>query len=425
MYTHKPDLLIQSAIIIDPASEFNGRQMDILIQNGLIALIASSIDPINIESIDLKGASVSPGWFDLHANFGEPGNETKEDMVSGTLAAMKGGFTGTALMPDTEPSLHSKSEIEYIRNKAKGLPIEIVPIGAISRHREGKELAELYDMWLSGARAFSDGDHPVQNAGLLLRAMQYAGDFGGLIMSNPEDLALTGGAKVNEGINSLLLGMKGIPAIAEELMVARDLLLAEYANCRIHFCAISTAGSVNQIKKARNSGIKVSVAVAAYHLLLDDSNLSKFDSNYKVKPPLRTNEDRLALIGGLIDGSIDVVCSQHIPHEAELKKVEFESAAYGMIGLETSYSLLNMALNGNHPELIVELLSINPRKILGLELPSINVGAPANLTWYNPEKEWILEKKDLGSKSSNSPWLGKKLMGKIYGAYVSEQLNLN
>ncbi len=423
-FSHK-DLLIRSVKLIDPLSGFTGQQLDVLILDGLIAKIGADLVQEGVTEISFEGACLSPGWFDLNSNFGEPGYETREDLGSGTRAALKGGFTGVAIMPDTQPALHSKSEIEFILHKASRQPIEIVPVGALTYNRDGKEMAEMYDMWLSGARAFSDGNHPVQNAGLLSRALQYASDFGGLVMSNPEDASLAAGAKVHEGVNSLMLGMKGIPAIAEELMVARDLKLAEYTACRIHFSNISTAGSVELIRAAKASGIKVTAAVAAHHLVLDDSSLAAFDSNYKVKPPLRGEADKQALIGGLRDGTIDAVCSQHTPQQQEVKQVEFETAAYGMIGLETCFSLVNKALGDDSVELIVQLLAYAPRTILGLKMPALKIGEEANLTLFSPLERWIFDKSAIGSKSSNTPWLGKELTGKVLSVYVKGQYFVN
>lgn len=413
------NLLIKSVKLVDPLSGFTGQQQDIHIRDGQIRQFGENLNVSDAEVIQMNGACLSPGWFDLNATFGEPGQEVREDLESGSRAAIKGGFTGLALMPDTEPALHSKSEIEFILHKAALQPIEIIPVGAISHKREGKEMAEMYDMWLSGVRAFSDGDRPVQHAGLLTRALQYTSDFGGLIMSNPEDQSIAAGAKVHESLNTLVLGMKGIPSLAEELMVSRDLMLAEYTSCRIHFSTISTAGSVELIRVAKKRGLKVTAAVAAHHLILDDGYLSAFDSNYKVKPPLRGLNDKLALIAGIYDGTIDAVCSQHNPQLIEVKQVEFESAAYGMIGLETCYSLLNMALGPDSIETIVKLLAYSPRTILGLEIPALKIGQAANFTLFDPALKWILKKEDLGSKSLNSPWLGKEIQGKVLAVFVN------
>src|SRR6185503_11165239 len=315
------NLLIKSATIIDPNSTFNKKIADVLIEKGIITQIASEIEA-DAEVFEAEGAYLSPGFFDLNCNIGEPGLETKEDIYTGTRAAAAGGFTGIALMPNTIPPVHSKAEIEYIVNRSKKNLVDIYPLGAISYKREGKDLAEMYDMYLSGAKAFTDGNRPVQDAGLMERALLYTQAFNGLVFSYPEDTAIAGKAKVNEGEVSTLLGMKGIPPLAEELMIARDLYLAEYTGSRIHFSTISTMRSVELIREAKRKGIEVTCDVAAYHLVLTDEALLGFDSLYKVKPPLRTRDDVDALLAGLRDGTIDAIVSQHTPHEVEFKDVE-------------------------------------------------------------------------------------------------------
>ncbi len=307
------NLLIKSAAIVDPNSPFNQQVADILIKNGTITEIAKSIKA-DVEIFDAAGKQVSPGFFDLNCNIGELGLETKEDLQTGTKAAAAGGFTGIALMPNTQPPVHSKAEVEYLHNRAKNNLVDVYPLGAISHKREGKDLAEMYDMYLSGAKAFTDGNRPVQDAGLMERALLYTKGFEATVFSYPEDTAIAGKAKVNEGEMSTLLGMKGIPSLAEELMIARDLYLAEYTGSKIHFSTISTARSVELIRDARKKGLKVTCDVAAHHLVLTDNALEGFDSLYKVKPPLRTHDDVKALIKGLKDNTIDAIVSQHTPH---------------------------------------------------------------------------------------------------------------
>src|SRR6195952_5988245 len=331
------NLLIKSVTIIDPNSPYNRQVADVLIENGIIIKIAPGLEA-GAEMIEAKGKYLSPGFFDLNCNIGELGLETKEDLKTGTLAAAAGGFTGLALMPNTVPPVHSKAEIEYLLNRAKGNLVDVYPLGALSHKREGKGLAELYDMFLSGAKAFTDGNHPVQDAGLMERSLLYTKGFGALIMSYPEDTAIAGKAKVHEGEMSTLLGMKGIPSLAEELMIARDLYLAEYTESKIHFSTISTVRSVELIRDAKKKGLRVTCDVAVHHLLLTDEALMGFDSQYKVKPPLRTKKDVSALIKGLKDGTIDAIVTQHTPHEVEFKDVEFEMAEYGIIALQTAFS---------------------------------------------------------------------------------------
>jgi dihydroorotase len=404
------NLLIKSAKIIDPNSPFNQKIADVLIEKGVISKIATAIET-DAEVIDGEGKFISPGFFDLNCNIGELGLETKEDLYTGTKAAAAGGFTGIALMPNTIPPVHSKAEIEYLLNRATKNLVDVFPLGAISYKREGKDLAEMYDMYLSGAKAFTDGNRPVQDAGLMERALLYAQGFDALVFSYPEDTAIAGKAKVNEGEVSTLLGMKGIPPLAEELMIARDLYLAEYTGSKIHFSTISTTRSVELIREAKRKGIEATCDVAAYHLVLTDEALLGFDSLYKVKPPLRTQDDVNALLEGLKDGTIDAIVSQHTPHEVEFKDVEFEVAEFGMIGLQTTLSLaLQTGLDIN---LIVEKLAINPRQILNIDVPVIAEGQAANLVLFDADAEWEYTKNNNRSKSYNSPFIGQSLKGKV------------
>ncbi|MDB5030644.1 dihydroorotase [Mucilaginibacter sp.] len=404
------NLLIKSATIVDPNSSFNNKVADILIKNGTITEIAEDVQA-DTEVFDAKGKQVSPGFFDLNCNIGELGLETKENLQTGTAAAAAGGFTGIALMPNTQPPVHSKAEVEYLLNRAKGNLVDVYPLGSLSHKREGKDLAEMYDMYLSGAKAFTDGNRPVQDAGLMERALLYTKGFEATIFSYPEDTAIAGKAKVNEGKMSTLLGMKGIPSLAEELMIARDLYLAEYTESNIHFSTISTARSVELIREARKKGLKVTCDVAAHHLVLTDEALAGFDSLYKVKPPLRTQNDVDALIAGLKDNTIDAIVSQHTPHEIEFKDVEFEVAEFGMIGFQTVFSLAIKA--GLTIDLIIQKLAINPRNILKLEVPAIVAGQKANLVVFDATAEWPYSKENNRSKSYNSPYIGQNLKGQV------------
>jgi len=413
------NLLIKSATIIDPSSPFHQKIADILIEKGHITKIASAIDA-DAETIDAKGKYVSPGFFDLNCNIGELGLETKEDLQTGTKAAMAGGFTGLALMPNTQPPVHSKAEVEYLLNRAKNNLVDVYPLGTISHKREGKDMAEMYDMFLSGAKGFTDGNRPVQDAGLMERALLYTQGFDALILSYPEDTAIAGKAKVHEGEVSTLLGMKGIPSLAEELMIARDLYLAEYTGSKIHFSTISTERSVELIKEAKRKGLKVSCDVAAHHLMLTDEALLGFDSQFKVKPPLRTQKDVDALLNGLKDGTIDAIVSQHTPHEVEFKDVEFEVAEYGMIALQTAFSIV--LSTGLDISLIVEKMAVNPREILNIEPAIIAEGSKANLTLFDVDAEWEYTRKNNQSKSYNSPFIAQNLKGKVLLVYNNNHL---
>ncbi len=413
------NLLLKSIKIIDPNTAFTGQIFDVLIEGGRIVKVAANIQS-DAEVIDGKGCYLSPGFFDLNCNFGDLGLETKEDMQTGTLAASAGGFTGVALMPNMQPPVHSKSEVQYLINQSRGNLVNVYPLGAISYKTQGTDLAEMYDMHQSGALAFTDGNHPVQDAGLMERALLYAQNFGGLVFSYPEDSSIAGKAKVHEGIVSTLLGMKGIPALAEELMVSRDLYLAEYTDSRVHFTTISTKQAVDQIRKAKAKGLKITCDVAAHHLLLTDEVLMGFDSLYKVKPPLRRQEDVNALLEGLRDGTIDAIVSQHTPHETEFKEVEFEVAEFGMIGLQTAFSLAVQA--GLDLELIVQKMAVNPRKILGIKEASVAEGEMANLVLLDPKSKWNYTRENNFSKSSNSPFLGQELTGKVLFTINNNQI---
>jgi dihydroorotase len=405
------NLLIKNVTIIDKQSTHHMRTADVLIADGLISEIGSIAADNNIQLVDGSGQYLSGGFFDLNVNIGEPGLETKEDIDSGCKAAAAGGFTGLALMPNTRPAVHSKSEVAYLVNRSKECLVDLFPLGCISQNREGKELAELYDMKLAGAVAFTDGNRPLENGGLMSRALLYSKGFEGLIMSYAEDQNIAADGKMNEGVTSTLLGMKGNPALAEELMITRDLYLAEYNEAPIHFSTISSSKSVELIRQARQKGIQVTCDVAAHHLVFTDEKLSGFDSMYKVKPPLRLQADADALIAGLKDGTIDAIVSQHTPHEMEFKNVEFEIASYGIIGLQT---LLPMVLrSGISLELLMEKLVVNPRRVLNLPVPEIAAGKPANLVMFDPLAEWEFNAAASYSKSSNSPWFNDKLTGKV------------
>ncbi|GAA4511894.1 dihydroorotase [Sphingobacterium thermophilum] len=404
--------LITSAKLVLPGHIFNQQQVDILIKDGVIADINKSIKvENNVKVIDASGACVAPGFFDLNVNIGEPGYETKEDIVTGTAAAAAGGFTGIAVHPNTNPPIHSRAEVALVVNAAKGNAVDVYPIGAISKKREGNELAELYDMKVTGAIAFSDGNRSVQQAGLMGRALLYSKGFGGLIISFAQDESVAGGNQMNEGVMSTYLGMKGIPNLAESLMVSRDLYLAEYNDAPIHFTTISTAESVELIKKAKAKGLKVTCDVAAHNLVFTDEDVVGFDSNYKVSPPLRAKKDVKALLKGLKDGVIDAVVSQHTPQEVEFKNVEFHIAKNGITGLQTAFPLLLKA--GLDEEQIVEKMALNPRKIVGLEVPKLEKGEKANLVVFDTKEKWVFDETTNKSKSKNNPLFGTELVGKV------------
>ncbi|PST81793.1 dihydroorotase [Pedobacter yulinensis] len=417
------NLLLKNVIITDPGNTYNGQKADLRIENGQITAIGELTKTDGEQEIDGKGGFLSAGFFDLNAAAGDPGFETREDIDSLIAAARAGGFTGVAVMPHTAPVVQSKSQVQYICNKARGGVTDIHPVGALSLEREGKELAELYDMRQAGAIAFSDGDRPVKDDGFMSRALQYLKGFDGLLMVYPENGSIAGKAKINESANSVLLGMKGLPALAEEMQISRDIFLAAYNEARVHISTVSAAGSVALIRKAKQEGVNITCDVAAHHLSMTEELLADFDSNYKVKPPLRGAADVAALLEGLKDGTIDAVCSQHRPEEIEFKNVEFEIAHYGIIGLQTVLPLLVRA--GLGAVQIAEKLAAGPRKVLGIPVPAVSVGTNACLTLFNTTEKWRYDEDNNYSLSANSPLLGQELTGRVQLIFNNNQLYTN
>lgn len=408
--------LFRKVTIVAPGSKHHRKTADLLIENGRIARIAAAIEHAGAIVHEANGLHVSPGWMDLQAHLCDPGYEHRETLETGAAAAAAGGFTATLVMPDTLPVTQTKAGIEYILRRSAHFATELVPAGALSVNLEGKELAELYDMHLAGAKAFTDGNQPVNHAGLLVRALMYAHNFGGRIHVRCDDKSISAGGQMHEGVMSTSLGLKGIPALAEELMVARNIYLAEYAGTPVHLMALSTARSVQLVREAKAKGLPVTAAMHAVNLFLTDEALADFDTNYKVNPPLRGEEDRKALLAGLADGTIDCITSGHLPEDAESKVVEFDLAHFGMLGLETAFALASTTA-ALPAEKLVELLCHNPRHITGMPLPAIEEGETANLTFFCPALKWTFEKAHIRSLSANTPFAGTAFTGKVYGVY--------
>jgi len=416
------DILVRQVRVIDPSSPFHQQKVDILIQNGTVSQIGS-VEIKADKEISIPDLCVSPGWADVFAHFNDPGFEFKETLETGATAAASGGYTDVMVVPNTSPSLHNKSGIEYIVQKSKALPITIYPIGAITKNVEGKELAEMYDMHSSGAVAFSDGTSTVQSSGLLMKALQYIKAVNKTIIQVPDDKTISATGLMNEGIASTKLGLPGKPAIAEELMIQRDIELAKYTGSKIHITGISSAKAVELIKEAKQQGVNVTVSVTPYHLCFSDEDLVQYDPNLKVNPPLRTTADRDALRRAVQDGTIDCIASHHLPQDSDHKIVEFEYADYGMVGLETSFAIIRTCLPDLQLERIIELLSFNPRSIFDLPAISIDKNQKACLSLFLPDQEWTVT--TLKSRSKNSPFLRRQLTGKPVGIINKDKVFLN
>lgn len=411
--------LLRSVKIIDSQSPYNGQIKDILIDNGRIAQINDNIQAASAEVLSGTHWHVSPGWADMRTHAHDPGHEHKEDLYTACMAAAAGGFTDIAILPNTTPALDSKDTLVYVRQKMRGQGVSVHPIGAVTKECAGKDFTEMIDLTHAGAVAFSDGLNPIHNTHILLKSLQYLQQVNRVLINRPEDYDLTIYGQMNEGATSTLLGMRGIPHIAEELMLRRDLKLLEYALAGqhhssdapiLHFSTISTAAAVQLIRDAKAQGLPVSCDVAAHQVAFDDSALIDFDTYLKVNPPFRSQADIAALWQGLADGTIDAIVSDHQPHDDEAKNLEFDLADFGIIGLETAFSVVNTHNKTLSLSQLIDKFTYAPRRILRLPPPTIAVGAPAQLTVFDPTLQWTFDRSL--SKSKNSPFLGKTLRGK-------------
>lgn len=418
-------ILLKSARIVAPLSPLHGQTQDILIKDGIITDIAGSIAAGDAQVIQGENLHVSAGWMDVFAHFCDPGQEYKEDLNSGADAAAKGGFTTVMIVPNTQPALHTKTQIEYVLSKTRYGVVNVLPIGAISKNLEGASLAEMYEMRQTGAVAFSDGLKPVQSSGILLKALQYVKAFNGTIIQIPDDTSISGHGLMHEGIFSTRLGMPGKPAIAEEIMVRRDIELAKYTDSNIHFTGVSTRQGIELIAAAKAQGLKVTCSVTPYHLLFTEADLMTYDSFLKVNPPLRSQDDVDALREAVKNGTVDCIATHHQPQDWDAKQVEFEYAKNGMIGLESCFSILRTALPDLSIDKLTDLLSAAPRKIFGLPQLTLEKGAPANLTCFEPDAAYTFTDKNIASKSKNTPVLGKALKGTVTAVINNKQVHLS
>lgn len=407
---------IKQATIIAPGDPLNGRKMDILVENGTIRHIAEHIDAESGQAVEAPGLCVSIGWIDLFCQVGEPGLEHREDFTTAAAAAAAGGFCAVAVLPNTKPALHSKSEILLVKKASQQSPVAFMPVGAVTKNCEGTELAEIYDMQAAGAVAFSDGKNPIQHAGILLRALQYVKPFGGVVIQMALDKTLAHNGHLHEGLMSVTLGTRGIPALAEESMVQRDLGLLEYSGSRLHFANLSCARSVALVREAQQRGLDVTASANPLSLLHTDEALAEFDTNLKVMPPLRDEHHRQALLEGLRDGTLTAIASNHVPLDEEAKNLEFTYASFGAIGLETAFAAARTATKGILSiENLIEKLAYGPRKILGLPIPAFAEGASVPLTLFQPDEEWVFGAGDVRSKSKNTPFVGRGFVGRVVG----------
>lgn len=430
MTTEKtPDLLVKGGSILEPVSG-SITKSDILIRDGVLAEIGPDLKHTDATQYDASGRTISIGWMDMHVHLREPGYEHKETIITGCEAAAYGGFTAVACMPNTNPPIHTRNVVEFIIERAEKTPVDVYPIACVSKNRKGESLSEMADLAAGGAVAFSDDGEPVQDSSLMRHALEYSAMLNMPIINHEEDLLLGPKGHMHEGEVSTRLGLAGIPTISEEIMIARDILLADYTGGHVHVAHISTAGAVNLVRHAKKNGINVTTEVCAHHFTLTDKEVetSEFDTHTKMHPPLRPQSHIDAIKAGLADGTIDVICTDHAPHASFEKEVEFIAAPFGILGLETAWGLTGRELIDSGVLSLAEAvhkLSVAPREILHIEVPRLEVGAPANLTIFDATTEWTFEAENIRSKSVNTPFVGQKMLGKAWAIYNKGQLVTN
>jgi dihydroorotase len=409
------NLVLQGVHAVDPESHLD-QVLDLHIRDGILSVAPKEI-PADADLLDLRGHLVTPGWFDLHVHLREPGGEVGETILSGCQAAMNGGFTGVACMPNTEPPLDDAGRVRWVMEKAASLPVDVQVVAAATRGRSGKQLVEMSELVELGVRAFSDDGKPIADTAVLRHALEYANMLGARIFEHADDPDLSAGGTMNEGEWSTRLGLPGIPAVSETLDVLRCILVARYAGAAVHICHVSTKESVEWIRWAKQQGIRVTAEVCPHHLLLTEERCREFDTDFKMNPPLRSEEDRQACLHGLADGTLDAYCTDHAPHAWEAKAQEFDVAPFGVVGLETALGLAFTHLVGRHLDLkaMIERVVYAPRRILSQPLPAIANGEPANLTIIDPEGSWTVRPDEFRSKSRNTPFKGWELTGRARG----------
>lgn len=414
--------LISSAKIIDPKGQYHQQTKDILIENGVITRIEDKITAApDTRIIELPGLHVSKGWNDMEVCFGEPGYEERETLENGLFTAARSGFTTVGVHPNTNPVTDHQAGVQFLKSKSGLHGVNLHPIGALTQGSSGVDLAELFDMKNSGAIAFGDYKKGVQNANLLKIALQYTQNFNGIVLSYPQENSIAGKGVVNEEVNATKLGLKGMPALAETLQIRRDLAILEYTGGSLHIPTVSTAESLDLIREAKTKGLNVSCSVAVHHLFFTDDVLHTFDSNFKVLPPLRNSKDVEALRMAVKDGLADYVTSDHCPMDIEHKKVEFEHAKYGTIGLESAFGALNAILP---LDTVITALS-SGASTFGIPVPELAPGQLANLTLFNPEEISVFSENNILSSSGNSAFLGSTLKGKVYGIIANHQITIS
>lgn len=415
-------VLIKNAVIVAPGMPFHGKNSDLLIEDGIISKIAESIDTNADQVISENNLHISAGWMDCFADFGEPGGEYRETIAHGLKAAASGGFTSVMLIPDTSPVMDNKSQVEYLIQKSTESPVDVYPIAAVTKGLKGKELNEMYELFTTGAIAFSDGFQPIQTSGILQKALQYVLPFNGTIIQLPNDETIGKHGLVNEGVYSTRLGLSGKPALSEELMVARDIELLRYTHSALHFTGITTRKSLELIAAAKKDNLRVSCSVTPYHLYFIDEDIADYDTNLKVNPPLRTADDRQALREGVIKGDIDFISSHHQPWDWDHKVCEFDKAAFGMEGLESVFGA--SCACGITADDFIKMQTENVRHVFNLPVPLIAEGEKANLTLFAPDQELVFADKNILSKSRNNAFIGKTLHGKVFGIINKDRLFL-